>query len=232
MPTKPNTLSYNVTWSTRVFSSRAATESLLAPEHEDGNLTTNDYNASLHFLPGYHRYYPIVGVLIATAPLALRTRKWSSRRALTAFTLGFTGHLFGKLTVLNAHYNYVRSLENPAGFSKAMQNIQAKLGGPVPQGFIIERAYEPSPDDQNETISSDSLSTNQQTNQPLNQSPLTKWDQIRKMNDNTAKNSSWDSIRQKHERSSSIVKSPSSDQGSELFWDDAANSDLDNAPTQ
>jgi hypothetical protein len=161
------------------------------------------------------------------------TTKWTQRRALATFTLGFTGYTFGKLSMLRAHYDYVRNLENPAGFEKAMENVQAKLGGLVPQGFVIERVYEPSPDDhsnQNESIilptASDDSPT-RQSSQASEQPPLSKWDQIRKMNDNTSKNSSWDTLRQKHERSSSTVKSPNSDE--ELFWDDASNSDRDSA---
>lgn len=66
---------------------------------------------------------------------------------MTAFTLGFAGFTLGKFVLLNAHYEYVRSLENPAGFDRAMQNIKNRLGTHVPEGFIIERIYEPSSTD-------------------------------------------------------------------------------------
>ncbi|PPQ64379.1 hypothetical protein CVT26_002086 [Gymnopilus dilepis] len=211
-PSKPNTLLYNVSWSTRVFRSRTTTEALLSPEYEAGNLTSHDYNVSLDFLPGYHRYYPILGCVGATAVFFVRgpTARWTSRRALTAFTLGFTGYTLGNATMLKAHYDYVRSLENPAGFSKAMENVQARLGGLAPP---------------------DVAPGSHPVNQASNQAPLSKWEQIRKMNDHTAKNSSWDIIRQQHERSSPAVKSPGTYQESELFWDDAAKPDVDSAPT-
>ena len=97
----------------------------------------------------------------ATAVFFVRgpTARWTSRRALTAFTLGFTGYTLGNATMLKAHYDYVRSLENPAGFSKAMENVQARLGGLAPPGIIIERAYEPSPEEQNGISSSSLIST-------------------------------------------------------------------------
>jgi len=52
-------LHYNVRWMDGVFKSRTTTEALLSPQREAGNLTTHDYDASISFLPGYHRRYPV-----------------------------------------------------------------------------------------------------------------------------------------------------------------------------
>ncbi|KDR85086.1 hypothetical protein GALMADRAFT_52070, partial [Galerina marginata CBS 339.88] len=237
-PMKPNTLAYNVAWMDRVFRSRATAEALLSPERDVGTLTQHDYDVSLQFLPDYHRYYPILGCIAATGLLLLRRPKSNTRSAIATFTYGFTGYTLGKVSMLNAHYNYVRSLENPAGFGKAMENVQAKLGGLVPPSFIIERAYEPSPDDPNQIpdtesriilpTPSDSAATN--TDQTSAQPTLSRWDQIRKINNQTAHNSSWDIIRQRHERDT--VKSSKNNDGPELFWDDAATSDVDPSRTQ
>jgi hypothetical protein len=54
-----NVLRYNVRWMDSVFNSRSTTEALLSPQREAGNLTPNDYNASVDFLSGYHRHYPV-----------------------------------------------------------------------------------------------------------------------------------------------------------------------------
>jgi hypothetical protein len=50
---------HDVNWIYSTFTSRATAEALLSPERESGNLTTNDYNNAIQFLPGAHRYYPV-----------------------------------------------------------------------------------------------------------------------------------------------------------------------------
>lgn len=52
-------LRYNIRWIEHTFTSRAVTESLLSPERESGNITTNDYEAATTFLPGFHRHYRV-----------------------------------------------------------------------------------------------------------------------------------------------------------------------------
>ena len=52
-------LRYNVRWIERTFTSRPVTESLLSPERESGNLTTNDYEAATNFFPGPSRRYQV-----------------------------------------------------------------------------------------------------------------------------------------------------------------------------
>lgn len=54
-----NVLHYNVRWMDSVFKSKNTTEALLSPQREAGNLTAHDYDASINFLPGYHRHYPV-----------------------------------------------------------------------------------------------------------------------------------------------------------------------------
>lgn len=66
---------------------------------------------------------------------------------MTAFSTGFFGFTVGKFMALNSHYNFVRSLENPGGFDRAMENIKGKLDTHVPEGPIIQRNYEPSSTD-------------------------------------------------------------------------------------
>jgi hypothetical protein len=51
------TLTYNVRWIEHTFTSPAVTEPLLAQERESGNITTNDYEAAIHFFPGPNRRY-------------------------------------------------------------------------------------------------------------------------------------------------------------------------------
>jgi hypothetical protein len=52
-------LKYNVRWIEHTFTSRLVTESLLSPERESGNITTNDYEAATAFFPGPTRRYGV-----------------------------------------------------------------------------------------------------------------------------------------------------------------------------
>lgn len=58
--------------------------------------------------------------------------------------LGCGSYTFGFNQKLTAHSRFARSLENPAGFNRALQNINARLGGPedFPYG-VPERREEP-----------------------------------------------------------------------------------------
>lgn len=58
-----------------------------------------------------------------------------------------TGRMVGKLRQVSAHSNYLHDIENPAGYKRAMDNIQKDLGLPVQKGLIIGRPYQISPDD-------------------------------------------------------------------------------------
>jgi hypothetical protein len=52
-------IDYNLKWMDRTFSSQLATQSLLSPERENGNITTHDYELATAFLPGLHRHYRV-----------------------------------------------------------------------------------------------------------------------------------------------------------------------------
>lgn len=52
-------LKYNVRWIEQTFTSPSVTESLLSPERESGNITTNDYEAATRFFPGPKRRYHV-----------------------------------------------------------------------------------------------------------------------------------------------------------------------------
>lgn len=52
---------------------------------------------------------------------------------------GIIGYNIGLLIKMNNHAKFVRSIENPAGFARAMDNVQNKLGLKMdgPRLFII-----------------------------------------------------------------------------------------------
>jgi hypothetical protein len=41
---------------------------------------------------------------------------------------------------LTKHYRFVRSLENPTGFARALDNVQSRTGRAMPPGPVIVRA--------------------------------------------------------------------------------------------
>lgn len=58
--------------------------------------------------------------------------------------LGFSSYTFGFNQKLSAHFRFARSLEDPAGFNRALRNINTRLGGPehFPYG-VPERREDP-----------------------------------------------------------------------------------------
>ncbi|KAG6845764.1 hypothetical protein H0H87_003818 [Tephrocybe sp. NHM501043] len=185
-------LNYNLRWIERSFSTRPATEALLAPQRDAGHVSHADYDAALRFSAGHYPYYRFLGaVLSIPLTFALRRPSWSLRRTygvLVATTV--VGTLTGQAITLSAHLRFIRSLDDPSGFAQAIENIQASSGLPVPPGPVIvrpgNRCVDPTPIDSPPAPSI---------------SPPTKWDQIRAVNSRSSTASSWDTLRQNHERS-------------------------------
>jgi len=201
-------LKYNVRWMENTFGSRSVTEALLSPERESGNITPNDYEAATNFLPGFHRHYRFIGGF-AGVPLIYTLRKpsWSNARTYLFLTsASFAGFAIGHVLSLSAHFNFVRSIEYPVGFSQAMDNIQRNLGGFVPHGPVIVRKGEKWAVDHDpeapaldlDPVATRTLPGDTPTSPPTK--PPSKWDQIRAANTRGASNSSWDALRQNHER--------------------------------
>ncbi|EKM83803.1 hypothetical protein AGABI1DRAFT_110405 [Agaricus bisporus var. burnettii JB137-S8] len=202
-------LSYNVRWVTRTFSSRAKVEALLGPEHSAGSISSHDYDAALSFFPGFHNYY---GIILSTATLAavyvFRKPSWSRLR----FWGVATGTSFGSLALGNAltlksHFDFVRSLNNPAGFAEAMERIQKQSGLQQPHGPVIQRKYNIEEGlhgnvEQHQDLVSTEPEPLQQQTAPVQQGrSSSKWDQIRASNAAASPSSTWDALRQKQQKS-------------------------------
>ncbi|KAG6820115.1 hypothetical protein H0H93_005262 [Arthromyces matolae] len=205
----PKTLNYNVRWAQSTFSNRAVTESLLAPERDVGNVSSNDYEAALQFNSSSSRhYYRHIGGLIGVpATIAFRKPSWSHIRTfafLATATMG--GILAGEIMNITAHYKFVRSLENPSGFAQAIENIQNNAAMPVRPGPTIIRNGPEWTLDTNTNSDSDPSPIETSPSSPSTSdiqqlSVKSKWDQIRAANTRASTNSSWDALRQSHERS-------------------------------
>jgi len=101
---------------------------------------------------------------------------------------------------LRAHAEFVKSLEDRKGFMKSLSNVDRRLGGAESTRAYIDEANMQEavrfPGQSNSELTSPDTETATPTNSPLN-----RWDEIRKANArNSARNSSWDALRQNHER--------------------------------
>jgi len=159
---------------------------------------------------------------------AIRRPNWSKPRSyLLLTTASFAGFVIGHVMSLSAHYNFVRSIENPAGFSQAIDNIQKNTGSFPPPGPVIIRqggkwAVDHDPDApplDTSPVTREQPATPTTTvasdTHPIK--PVSKWDQIRAVNSRLSTNSSWDAIRQNHERARVATSSATGEGGDEDF---------------
>ena len=71
---------------------------------------------------------------------AFRKRGWSTFKTYAALAAGpFVGFMIGNTTSVAKHVKFVRSLENPIGFSGALENIQRNTGAIMYPGPVIIR---------------------------------------------------------------------------------------------
>jgi hypothetical protein len=103
---------------------------------------------------------------------------------------------------LRAHSEFVKSLEDRNGFIKSLSNVDRRLGGAgstkayLDEANIQEAVRFPEAGQSSSQLTSPESATATATNSPLN-----RWDEIRKANARgSAQNSSWDALRQNHER--------------------------------
>ncbi|KAF9532018.1 hypothetical protein CPB83DRAFT_848196 [Crepidotus variabilis] len=212
----PPAVTHSLRWTEFVFSSRAVTEELLSPERESGNLTDHDYHQAVEFLSSAPllKFRPLLASLLfgSTAVIGLRLRKpkwshWHSAGVIS--TMAVTGYFLGSFQKLSAHVRYLHSLQDPAGYAEAIRNIETRIGitnGQTrgPSISLIEKPQARSTDDSEPPeakplILPGSAATSEAP-KPQTQKALGKWEQIRKNNNNSAHVSSWDALRQKHEK--------------------------------
>ncbi|KAI0094765.1 hypothetical protein BDY19DRAFT_41156 [Irpex rosettiformis] len=214
-------------WFDRTFSSQAKAESVLRPYLEAGTINEHDYNLAVSFLPGNHRYWPMlysIGATVLTASYGrfIKRPPWSINRMVGissgANVLGF---LIGQVKRASAHQQFIKSLDDRQAFVDTL--IQIAGGEPsAPQlpGRTTTAAY-PKDDAgvattprQDEDFA-DSSWPNDPNIAPRSSSPtqpppvapiaehpqvISRWDEIRAVNAHAGKSSTWDVLRQTHER--------------------------------
>ncbi|CAL1695492.1 unnamed protein product [Somion occarium] len=225
---------YAVQWLDRTFRSRARAEELLRPDLEEGLITEHDYNLAVSFLPGHHRYFPYVyGAGTTTAYLAYGKygRRWSlksPRMYFGSLVATFFGLVWGQLQRAKAHWNFAHELENPTNFAKALQNVNYRTGGTQPLGWTLPGAQaeaKPAGEGQNvegqpnesgwasepHVVTDTPDQTSNRPPSPTPSRPRSRWEEIRAANTRgTAHASSWDAVRQQHERERILERRSSS----------------------
>jgi len=203
----------------------------LRPELENGTLNLHDYDLALNFLPGYHRYWPLAYGSIAICGIIAYRRfqriPWTSTRMGLAIGLSTSSVLYGEYRRNRAHQTFIRSLDNIKGFIQALENVNTKAGGgkPIFGGTVNTNA--------NDMESSGIEDGDIQSQEPDKKRPATptartpsvlRWEQIRAANARTTgQNSSWDALRQKHERS--IISASSANERDDNVSDEQARFD-------
>ena len=131
------------------------------------------------------------------------------------------GHTAGKFCQLEEHSKYLRDIEYPDGYKRAMENVKKNNGLPDHRGIILRRAYQissdnasPKPTSEHGMIASPGLyiyilkgllltfppNLFPSLDSSSTERPQSKWDQIRMANSRTAQNSAWAALRQQHEK--------------------------------
>ena len=113
---------------------------------------------------------------------------------------------------ITVHLNYLHDIENPDGYKRAMENVQKILPIHHRRSVVLTRDYQISPDafpqatSEHGMITSPSLDmasadiSAESLDSPSSSTEKSKWDQIRAANSRTAQGSTWDALRQQHEK--------------------------------
>ncbi|KAI0756609.1 hypothetical protein C8Q80DRAFT_1092079 [Daedaleopsis nitida] len=213
-------------WFDSTFTSRQRTEQLLRPDLESGLLSQHDYNLAVSFLPGYHRYLPYIHTALwgAASGLFLLRYKARVRFPTTVVTVSaVSGYGAGLFHYFHRHQAFARQLDDRQAFLLCLENVNERLGSPTPlfpqmdhkkmlesvkkrkeeSGEVLSAGVElvgdisePSSD---APTFSNALPTKASEESSARQQSV--WDAIREANARgSGKHSSWDELRQRHER--------------------------------
>ncbi|KAF9240864.1 hypothetical protein BU15DRAFT_73719 [Melanogaster broomeanus] len=196
-----------IEWLRTTFPTRERAIELLRPELEAGELTRRDYELATRFFPG-----PSYGIRCGLQCGHIK-RNFGT---VGGFALGAT---YGILRSLPGTPPIRDALEDPDRFMTALNHVDRRLGGSGEAAFGIrsDAQHTPGPEmvreedwsqQQHDTDASGNVS------KPPETSPASKWEDIRNANArNVGRQTSWDVLRQRHERSK-LPNSTSSPDGS------------------
>ncbi|KAH0838379.1 hypothetical protein J3R83DRAFT_6662 [Lanmaoa asiatica] len=206
-----------IAWLHKTFTTRQRTAELLRPELEEHVLSPHDYELATRFLPGPNMYWHVAyGAGTSAAVYGygsyLARPRWNNWRlrigSVAAFLVGSTYGTFRQFLV---HYRFANSLENPQGFIEALKHVDERLGGSGRIGFAFKEMLTKKPEIKSDLDHTDHaqdagiLPEEGWVDSDISRSDptrlRTKWNEIRAANSRSADQSSWDTIRQRYERS-------------------------------
>ncbi|KAH9950498.1 hypothetical protein B0H21DRAFT_819296 [Amylocystis lapponica] len=232
-------MSYPIQWLDATFRTRQNTEQLLRPDLDSGLITEHDFHLASTFLPGNHRYWPNAFGLLTSGAVAgygvfSKRSRWTVRRTtILGVVAGVCGTVYGQFRRAKAHWTFTQQLDDPVAFTQALENVNQRTGGVKPLAWTLQRAVDAaqkqdmhgnilrpqessftpdvdqsvSPDTTSAEIARPPSSSSEDSSRPAN-----RWDQIRAANArNAGQPSSWDILRQQHERERVVKKTVSED---------------------
>ncbi|CCM05169.1 uncharacterized protein FIBRA_07378 [Fibroporia radiculosa] len=222
-------MAYPIQWLDATFNSRTKTEDLLRPDLESGLISQHDFQLAVAFLPASHRYWPYGYALLGSSAAAGYARLYRrppvslNRTMIIATAAGFIGSVYGQFRRAKAHWAFTHVLEDPIAFNHALENVNKRTGGVRPLAWTIQTAKEvqrpdemhgnaprpiedtwaPDADQASQSRAPIPTSTPKSAASPEAPSrPASRWQEIRAANSRGAGlPSSWDVLRQTHERS-------------------------------
>ncbi|KAF8560440.1 hypothetical protein OG21DRAFT_1480249 [Imleria badia] len=212
-----------LSWLHKTFTTRQRTAELLRPELDEHVLSPHDYELATRFLPGPSMDWPLAygagtsAAVYGYGSYLVRPR-WNIWRlrlgSVAAFLVGST---YGTFRQFFLHYRFANSLDNPQGFIVALNHVDERLGGSGQIGFAFQEMLTKKPEikpDLDHTSHARDVSIvpeeewsrdrdNRIDGDVSRSDPTrlrTRWDEVRAANSRNAGQSSWDTIRQRHER--------------------------------
>ncbi|KAH9898009.1 hypothetical protein C8Q73DRAFT_683352 [Cubamyces lactineus] len=213
-------------WFDHAFASRQKAEQLLRPDLENGLLTRHDYDLAVSFLPGPVRYLPYVHTAVWGGLSALAVYRFKLKVRFPTTVVGVsavTGYGVGIVHYFREHRRFARQLQDREAFLLVLDNVNRRLGNSMPlisqsdrdkilehinkrraeNGEVLDAGIEivtDVGDSTDSTALTDSL-PDPNTSQEGTARPKSTWEAIREANArNTGRHSSWDELRQRHER--------------------------------
>ncbi|KAI0330578.1 hypothetical protein GY45DRAFT_1250639 [Cubamyces sp. BRFM 1775] len=213
-------------WFDDAFRNRQKAEQLLRPDLEAGLITRHDYDLAVSFLPGSVRYLPYVHTVVWGGLSAIAVYRFKLKVRFPKAVVGFSamaGYGIGLVHYFRQQIRFVRQLDDREAFLLSLDNVNRRLGNPLPvfpqekrdkimerikkrraeNGEVLDAGIEIVTDvgDSTESTALTDSPPDSNSSQEGTARPKSTWEAIREANArNTGRHSSWDELRQRHER--------------------------------
>ncbi|CDO73217.1 hypothetical protein BN946_scf185007.g272 [Trametes cinnabarina] len=219
-------------WFDHAFSSRQKAEQLLRPDLESGLLTPHDYQLAVSFLPGPVRYLPYIHTVLWGGLAGLAVYRFKPKVRFPTTIVGVSaasGYGIGIIHYIRQHKKFAHELQDREAFLLALDNVNRRIGNTVPlfpqldrdkllarirqrrqeNGEVLDPGIEIVSDIGDDTDSSAYVDSNPEGPdlEPSHSTGRFKstWEAIREANArNAGRQSTWDELRQRHERQRAV----------------------------